>query len=463
MRGAGSPTLRGGLLLALQVALAAALCAVLTVLAARHNVRIDLTPTQRFALSPSARQVAEGFDRPVRIIAFYSSQMSERRRDMADLLEQFRVAAPALSYRLLDLDRSPALASKYGISSYNSGVAEVGGEVVPLRMIDEAEVTSALLRLSRAQPRRVCFVTAHGERNPSSTDDRIGYSELGKALERERYAIEVLGTIPATGVPEACTVVVLAGPSHDFVAGEADALLGYLRGGGRVLMLVDPDAPPSVIAFLASLGIDARAALVVDQQNRFLGADAFMPQVVRFRTETFQNSLTAPAVLSVARPIGAAEQRPDDVELISLAATGPDSWAMVGVTEPPEGDVRFRREVDEVGPLSVGVMATLSPTAADAQPGKLIVFGDSDFATNFSLNLLGNKDLILSTVAVLAEEPTLVAMRRKGLPGGTLSPISLTAPQSRAIFWSSVILLPALSLLLGGIVGWRRLRQGGGR
>ena len=49
-----------------------------------------------------------------------------------------------------------------------------------------------------------------------------------------------------------------------------------------------------------------------------------------------------------------------------------------------------------------------------------MVFGDSDFATNFYLNLLGNKDLILSAIAVLAEDPALVAVRRKGMPSGTL-------------------------------------------
>jgi ABC-2 type transport system permease protein len=458
-----TPAVRGVLRLIVQVLLAIALFAVLEVLATRHNRRFDLTPTQTFALSSSARQVAEAFDKPVRITVFYNSQMGDQRRDMADLLEQFHIAAPDLTYRLLDLDRSPALATKYGVSSYNTGVLESGDDVVALRSVDEAEVTGALLRLSRRQARTVCFVTAHGERDPRNADERSGYSELGKALERERFAVETFATLPAGGVPTACTVVVLAGPSHDFVAGEREALMAYLRDSGRVLMLVDPDAPPSVLAFLREVGIDARPALVVDEQNRFVGADSFMPQVVRFRSETFRNTLTAPAVLSLARPVGAADERPADVQITSIAATSPESWAMVGATQPPDGDVRFRRDVDEPGPLSVGVLATVA--AADPQhgPGELMVFGDSDFATNFYFNLLGNKDLVLSAIAVLAEEPTLVAMRRKGLPGGTFSPISLTSAQSRILFWSTVILPPILCAIVGGAVALRRLRHGGGR
>jgi hypothetical protein len=168
-------------------------------------------------------------------------------------------------------------------------------------------------------------------------------------------------------------------------------------------------------------------------------------------------------VFSLARPVGATNERPEGVGVVSIAATSPDSWAMVGASKPPDGEVRFRREIDQVGPFSVGVLATVAASQPDAQAGQLMVFGDSDFASNFYFNLLGNKDLILSAVAVLAEDPALIAVRRKGLPSGTLSPISLTAAQSRSILWTAVILLPATCLLVGGVIRLRRLRHGGGR
>ena len=62
----------------------------------------------------------------------------------------------------------------------------------------------------------------------------------------------------------------------------------------------------------------------------------------------------------------------------------------------------------------------------------MIVFGDSDFASNLYLNLLGNKDLFMSSIGVLAEDEELIAMRHKGLPRGSLSPVYLTARQLRA-------------------------------
>ena len=112
-----SPALRGWLQLIVQVALVLVLLVVLELIATRHNQRFDLTPAKTFELSGSARQVAAEFDRPIRITAFYNSQGADSRRDMADLLEQFSVAAPNFTYRLLDLDRSPAAAQKYNVSS----------------------------------------------------------------------------------------------------------------------------------------------------------------------------------------------------------------------------------------------------------------------------------------------------------------------------------------------------------
>ena len=461
-----TPSRRGSLQLGVQVILAVVLFAVLEFLAARHNVRFDTTPTKQFILSPQAEKVASHFDQKAEITVFYSSQTPGRRREMRDLLEQFQSAAPSIRFRLLDLDRSPGLANKYRISSYNTGVIDVGGETSVLHSIDEGTITNTLLRYSTKGPRTLCFVTGHGERSPGSADDRSGYSEVGKALERERFTIEEITTIPSTGVPADCTVVILAGPSHELLPGEGASLLRFLRGGGKVLILVDPDAAPSAIRFLRESGVTAANDLIVDEQNRFIGADSFMPQVLRFRTETFHDSLSSPAVLSLARTVRPLDQPPAGVHAVAIAATSPESWALKDARAAPNENAQFRRGVDEPGPLPVGVEATFDRGVrggAKQPPGKLIAYGDSDFATNFYLNLLGNKDLFMSSVALLAEDQQLVAVRHKGLTRGTMSPIFLSAGQGRVIFWVVVALIPVTCLGLGSIVTVVRRRKRGGR
>jgi len=463
----------------LQIALAGVLFALLLVLAERHNHRFDLTPTKSFVLSDEARRIDQGTRVPVRITVFYNSQESGQRRQLEDLLQLFNDASPQISYRLLDLDRSPALAKKYGISSFNTGVMEAAKQLHHLTTVDEEEITNGLLKLTRQQHRTLCFVTGHGEHSPQDSGERTGYSEVAKALEKEDSEIRTLSTLPAGGVPAECTVVLLPGPTRSFLPGEADLLSRYLDGGGRVLLMIDPDAPESVVQFLAHYHVRAGNDLVVDERNRFYGADSFMPRVPIFDESTFRKNLDTAAVFALARTVSPIEDKDNKrIKVLLIALTSPDSWARVDGGTVPEGTVHFRRETDKPGPFPVGLMVTDAPAGdaskssatenADEQGGappagkvgRMIVFGDSDFASNLYLNLLGNKDLFMSSIGVLAEDEELIAMRRKGRPHRSISPVFLTAWQGRLVFWLSVVVEPASFAVLGMLIVWRRRRRG---
>jgi len=437
-------------------------------LAAAHNVRFDMTPTKQFVLSDASKQVAERLREEVHVTVFYSTQETGRRREMADLLDQFHAASRLLTYRFVDLDRAPGLAKKYRISSYNSGVIESGGRVLPLRDINEQEITTALLKLSREKTRTVCFLTGHGERSPESADQRTGYSAVAKSLQHEGFAIRTLGTVPMEGIPAACSITILAGPSHELLPGEADLLAAHVRAGGKLMVLLDPSAPQSFTVFMRRFGVDVGDDLVVDERNRFFGADSFTPQVPIFDKAYFGDQLDAAAVFPLTRSLRADEKSPPEGMRVSvLAMTSPESWALVGAEKNPDSqDVHFREGVDQRGPVPVGVLVSLESAGSESKTppaGRIASFGDSDFASNFYLNLLGNKDLFLSTVAILGEEPELVAVRHKGLMHGTLSPISLTARQGRTVFWVAVVALPTLFIAAGLLTGLARRRRRGGR
>jgi ABC-type uncharacterized transport system involved in gliding motility auxiliary subunit len=465
LTGVFSQSVRQTLLLVLQVVLAAVLFGLVLVLAERHNQRFDLTPTQSFVLSAESRQVAQGVQVPIRITIFYNSQEPGQRQQTEDLFQLFADASPNITYRLLDLDRSPALAKKYNIGSFNTGVMETDTEVRELKAADEEEITKGLLELTRREQRALCFLTGHGEHSPQDSGDRTGYSEVAKGLEKENFAIHSLDALPADGVPKDCTAVVIPGPSRDLMTGEADLLGRYLDGGGRILLMIDPEGPASVVGFLAHYGVRAGDDIVVDERNRFYGADSFMPRVPIFDEGTFRKNLDTAAVFSLARTVSPTGEEDHDISVALVALSSPDSWARIGGGLVPDGKVQFRREVDKPGPLPVAVMVTdargvTTRDGAAGRSGRMLVFGDSDFASNLYLNLLGNKDLFMSSIGVLAEDEELVAMRHKGLPHSSLSPVSLTARQGRLIFWIAVVVEPATFAALGMLITFRRQRRG---
>ncbi len=461
--------LRHAFILATQVSLAAALFALLLVSAERHNRRFDLTPTQAYVLSAGATRVAKGVQAPIRIIAFYNSQDSDQRRQMEDVLSLFTDATPNLSYRLVDLDRSPALAKRYGVGSFGSGVMEIdSGEFRQLRAIDEEEITNGILKLTRHKARNLCFFTAHGERSPQDTDERRGYSQFGKAVEKEHFEVITLDAVPLRGLAQRCNVVVLADPKRELLEGEADSLTRFLQEGGRVLLLLDSDAAASAIELARRHGVDVGDDVVVDERNRLYGADSYMARVPLFAKELFGNNLDTAAVFPLARTIAPAAETPPGLTVLRIALSTNESYARAGSTAPPEEEAHFRPEVDHPGPLTVGVLVTSRESAPvalddagkidDSQHGfgQMIVLGDADFPSNLYLNVLGNKDLILSCLGALAEDADLISVRRKTLPASSLSPLYLTAEQGRTIFWVAVVILPGTFALLGILITWRR-------
>jgi ABC-type uncharacterized transport system involved in gliding motility auxiliary subunit len=85
--------------------------------------------------------------------------------------------------------------------------------------------------------------------------------------------------------------------------------------------------------------------------------------------------------------------------------------------------------------------------------GKILVTGDSDFASNKFMKA-GNKDFLLNMLNWLAEENVLISVRRKE-PG--LTPLLLTAVQGKIVFWLSVVIVPSLLLVTGlGVTARRR-------
>ena len=79
-------------------------------------------------------------------------------------------------------------------------------------------------------------------------------------------------------------------------------------------------------------------------------------------------------------------------------------------------------------------------------PTRLVVIGDSDFASNAKLTDVGNLDFVSGALHWLVAQEQLIGIGPKPLESIKLN---LTASQMRGIFWFSLAVLPGLASLLG--------------
>jgi ABC-type uncharacterized transport system involved in gliding motility auxiliary subunit len=421
--------------------------------------RVDLTPERRYTLSPHARQVLAGLDREVRVLAFLRSQ-DPRNPRIDDLLRQVRTVAPRVRVDVVDVNRNPALAREYGVDSYGAMVVESEGRRRVFSNPREETLVAAVLQVTRQQRRSLAWVTGHGEGDPMSSERGRGYASARTFLEQEYYEV-VPASLLGDEVPVGTAVLLVVGPQKDFLPEELAALDRYLQRPGNALILLDPHQAPALANFLGQYRIALPDEVVVDPAARLYGGEYLTMQIgYDRRAHPILGPLVAPPLFSLTRPVEEVREEIPGTAFTALLSTGGESWATPDASVGRTGTATFAPPRDRRGPVVVGAevrFQSAAPAGGGEHQGQLIVYGNAEFASNFFIEYLGNKDLFVNTVAWLARDSEGMAQRgRRQEPGR--NQFFLSDEQGNRLFWLVAVALPALFALVGmALVVRRRL------
>ncbi len=424
----------------------------------RFHVQIDTTKNKRYSLASQTLKVLEGLKEPVKIYAFYQ-EADPSRGPAEDLLNLYRTkSGKKIDWEFVDPDRFPMKAQQYKVNTYNSLVLERGDRFEKVYLAEEEKITNALVKLTREKKPVVYVLQGHGEHGLESVQ-KDGYSEAKKAMENEHYEVRSLLLAREAKVPEDAGVVILAGPQKGLLEEEWKALKSYLDAGGKLMMLVDPQAAPGAADFLSDYGVLLEEDMVVDRNSRLLGGDYLVPPIVEYEphpiTQDFRQSPYL-VYLPMARSVRSAEKPPEGVNVEILARTGPGSWGERDLERLRRGEAELNPE-DLQGPVPVAAVATVQGKDG-AKKGRILVVGDSDFISNGAIdpNRSGNQDFFLNGLNWLAEQEDLISIRAKSAPS---RPVMLRPGQWTLIFLVVVVLFPLCILGVGVAVVWRRRRK----
>jgi ABC-type uncharacterized transport system involved in gliding motility auxiliary subunit len=347
-------------------------------------------------------------------------------------------------------------------------VVSSGEKSEKLSRLTEQALTNAVLRVTRSGAKTIYFVTGHGEKDLVDME-KGGYSSIRGKLTDQNYKVEPLLLMREGSIPDDAAVVVVAGPQKDPAEVELTALEDYLRGGGKAMFLVDPQTVPGLARWLTRYRVDLGDDIIVDKMSRLFGADYLMPVVAEYTQHPAAENFNLATFYPLARTVTVAEG--EGPAPTPLASTSEQAWGETDLQRLAEGTAEYNEGEDLAGPVPVAVVAALQnedgeqaggdlPAPEDQDKsedkGKIIVFGDSDFASNAYLNLQGNADLFLNAVSWLAEEGDLVAVRAKKRDS---QPLMLSGWQANLVFWVPVVVMPLLAALVGVLVFTVRRRR----
>jgi ABC-type uncharacterized transport system involved in gliding motility auxiliary subunit len=442
-------------------------------LANRHSRRWDLTKNQRYSLSDQTKKVLGGLKEDVKITYFQRSTESAAGQDR---MKEYQAASSRVKVDFVDPIASPARAQNYEVRGpWPILVVERGDKREKVSNDSEQDVTNALIKITRDTSKTVCFVEGSGERDIDDGAD-TGFSAVKSALGKSQYQTKKVLLARETAVPADCTVVVVAGPQHDLLPNEVGSLRAFAKGGGKVLLMAEPEtktATPNLDALAKEWNVELTKDIVVDVSpvGQLFGTGALTPIASSYPFHEITRDFRVMTAFHTARTAEAGKATVDGVTAQNLLQTSPASWAEsdLGLKEP----IEMNEGKDRKGPVALGAVVTIktapspspspaaspsaSPSPAEAPPappeGRVVVLGDSDFASNALLGFQGNQDFFLNTVAWLAQDPDLISIRPKEPEDQRMF---LTQQQQWNVRIIALLLIPGAFVVMGIAAWWKR-------
>lgn len=238
--------------------------AVVNFLSTRHFKRIDLTDGKDFTISPSTRKVLGELDDIVNIEAYFSKNLPPYliglERQIKDIFDEYEAYAHGnLAVKFIDPMSDPDLEQKMrfvGIPQVQVNIVEKDKseviniyfglaityedrkEVIPVIqnvMTLEYDITSAIVKVKRSEPKTVGFLTGHNEYSEAD------YEGVRMSLEKQ-YDIANVDLSAGKKVPEHINTLIVGGPKEALSERDKYEIDQFLMRGGRIIFFLDPIA-----------------------------------------------------------------------------------------------------------------------------------------------------------------------------------------------------------------------------
>jgi gliding-associated putative ABC transporter substrate-binding component GldG len=382
----------------------------------------------------------------------------------------------------------------------------------------EYQVSSLIKRMTQKK-RKVAFTTGHGESDLSQ-----GFQALKHVIDQEFDSTTVNPS--SNPIPDDVDALVVGGPKQPFDDKGRKEIDGFLMKGRGAIFLVDGmtlSAPrggmPQMAAqpkigqandtklneLLEKYGFKVDDDFVFDKQNVpgpvEVGGRKMLknlPVFVGVKTDSSDKDQSVlagvnavvfpfPSSVELVGPLAGGKPQVPGAKLWTLAATSPEAWKQTGFFFfTPMGNIEEGKEHGVYG-LAYAYQGTLkSAYAPTAQPGmslppdqnqpseskkpvRLVVVGDSDFASDEYLQLArylpfyqGGAQMLFNAISWTMEDEALTPVRSKTV---TARPIEVASDGTVAAVKAINIAGVPLLFIGFGIARWRirRARRQGQR
>ncbi|WP_299489214.1 Gldg family protein [Acaryochloris sp. IP29b_bin.137] len=482
--------------------------------AVRYPFRADFTEQKTYSLAPQTLNVLSALQQPVEVLVFIgndpsgSDTQSQIVLQNQLLLKEYQRQQPDFfKFRFVDPQAEPGLARKHNIRNLGD-ISLVYGERMKLLStgLSEVNLTPAMALLTNSRQATAYIIQGHNEVPLSGFTESLAGAI--NQLKLEGITVEPLNLSLQQEIPTDADVLVIAGPKLPLLEAELTLLDKFIKQGGNLFLMLDPEVDVGLQPILKSIGVTLDGRLIVDPKHARLAWPAAVTYGEHPITRTFSQKIS---FFPFAQAIDIEDQPGQQVT--NLLQTSEETWAETDLTGQ---QIQFDAERDRKGPLTIGVainrsvsaprsdvsknkpspaQTSLSPTseppstpsaspATEPQPtpsepvstdalpppaspdalqpeitgeaARIVIIGDSDFAKDDPyFDQTVNRDIFVNAVSWLiadGDDPTL-SIRPKSVIQRSLD----ISEQTRMLLnLLGVVLLPLVAFATAAALWWQR-------
>lgn len=464
------------------------LIGLLAILSNRYVFISDWTVNSQNSLNEVSLELLKTLDGPVDIVSY--TYQPGIKKAVSELISRYQRVKPDIKLSFINPVENPESIRYLKITTEGELIITYQGRKENLTEISEQNISNTLHRLIRAQERSIVFIQGHGERSPERQAN-FDLSSFSQHLTKQGFRINTLNLANTLHIPDNVSVLVLAGPSANFLLAEVKLLENYINSGGNLLWLSDPlkdDAVQPMFGLLALselLGIEILAGVVVDPTTQQLGINrpdyAIIAEYPRhpvtngFDTVTLfpqaagiemlpgyavlhgtaftgaQTTAMAKEEKSFQAPEADSQVIPGSFTSMPLLQTVDRSWIE---TSPIGESVQFNDLLDITGPVTIGIVLSRQfNNNSGPREQRVIVIGDGDFLSNSFLGNGGNLTLGENILNWLSHDEHFIT-----IPTRPRSDVRLDLSPAMLSLLGGVFLfvIPLLLIITGSLIWYKR-------
>ena len=423
--------------------------AIINYIVVRHPYKIDLNQDKIYTLSDQTLKVLKNIKSEIRAYAFYPPDAPETEK-LRDLFENYKYYNSLFTYEFIDPVKNPEKVNAFGITSTGPRIVlKSADKETKVKDTNEEGLTNGLIAITKAEKKKVYFITGHGEWDIDSKEE-TGYALTAESIKKEGIEVGKLN-VGIEQIPQDASALIIAGPKKMYLPEEVKAISNYLTERmGRLIVMLEPEIKTGLEGMLLEYGVNLGNDFIVDPMSRAFGMGASIPLVAQYGDHEITKGFDSATFFPTARSVTPVKTTPPGMSVKTIASTTPSSWAETDFESIKRGEVSFNEGSDTKGPISIAVaISKKHASASEGSPDiRIVVFGDSEFANNKFRPYSGNGDLFNNAVNWVSQREDLISIRPKKRAA---SRVFLTQKEANIVKYVTMIGIP-LIFFAGAVV-----------